>query len=191
MKWFRWVKWIVLVGVVATVLVFKYFKPSRILIPEINDVACVTKSICIDDLSRLQEAEDLLATAVLEMEQTLGQLQNYPKAVFCSRLACFNRFGFEQAAAAAVGRSGIVIGPRGWQPHYLKHELVHYWQAENIGVIRMLFVDDWLIEGMAYALSSDPRSRLEQPWQSWREEFDAWYRSIDNADLAVAVRSVL
>lgn len=187
----KWVKWIVLVGVVLTVLTFKFFKPSRILIPEINDVTCATTSICIDDVTRLTEAEDLLASAVIEMEQTLGLLKNYPKTVFCATQACFRRFGFDQAAAGAVGRSGIVVGPRGWQPHYLKHEIVHYWQAENIGVIRMLFADDWLIEGMAYALSGDPRPQLEQPWQSYRDSFNAWYQTIDRGDLASAVDAVL
>ena len=187
----KWVKWIVLLGVVLTVLTFKYYRPARILIPEINDVNCVTISICIDDLSRLTEAEDLLASAVIEMEQRLGPLKNYPKTVFCSTQACFRRFGFDEAAAVAVGRTGIIVGPRGWAPHYLKHEIIHYWQAENIGVIRALFVDDWLIEGMAYALSGDPRPQLEQPWQSYRDRFNAWYQTIDMGDLASAVDAVL
>ena len=89
------------------------------------------------------------------MEDVLGPLKNYPKAVFCATQECFETFGFKQAAASAVGKSALVIGLRGWKPHYIKHEIVHYWQAENIGIIKMLLMDDWLIEGMAYALSDD------------------------------------
>ena len=101
--------------------------------------------------------------------------------------ALFERFGFSRAAAAAVGKSAIVVGPRGWLPHYVKHELVHYWQAENIGVIRMLFCDDWLIEGMAYALSDDPREQLAPPWQAYRQEFRDWYAGIEADSLLSAI----
>jgi hypothetical protein len=188
MKYF---KWIVFLSVILVFAVFMFYKPSRILIPEINDVSCATTSICIDDMSRLKQAEELIATSVLEIENRLGPLQNYPKTVFCSAQACYEKFGFKHAAAHAIGRSGIVIGPRGWEPHYVKHEIIHYWQAENIGMVRMLFVDDWIIEGMAYALSGDPRAELDQPWQSYRAKFSDWYRSVGQNDLSVAIKSIL
>ncbi len=187
MKYF---KWIMLLGVVLTLATFKFYKPSRILIPEVNDVACATTSICLDDMSRLQQAEELIARSVLEMEYKLGPLKNYPKVIFCATQACYESFGFKQAAAHAIGRSGIVIGPRGWQPHYVKHEIIHYWQAENIGVFRMLFEDDWLIEGMAYALSDDPRAELDQPWQSHKTKFAEWYSTIDHGNLLNAINSL-
>lgn len=185
------VKWIIFLSVIIVIASFVFYKPSRILIPEINGVACATTSICIDDMARLRQAEDLIARAVIEMEDKLGPLKNYPKTVFCSTPACYESFGFKDAAAHAIGRSGIVIGPAGWQPHYLKHEIIHYWQAENIGVIRMLFVDDWIIEGMAYALSDDPRSELAQPWQSYRARFSEWYRAVDQADMSLAIDTLL
>lgn len=184
-------KWLIFLSVILVIATFVFYKPSRILIPEINSVACATSSICIDDMTRLREAEELIARAVIEMEDKLGPLKNYPKTVFCSTQACYESFGFKDAAAHAIGRSGIVIGPRGWQPHYVKHEVIHYWQAENIGVIRMLFVDDWIIEGMAYALSDDPRSELEQPWQSYRMQFSDWFRTVDRVDIKIAIDSII
>ncbi len=92
--------------------------------------------------------------------------------------------------ARAVGKSALVIGPRGWKPHYVKHEIVHYWQAENIGIIKMLLMDDWLIEGMAYALSDDPRPELEQPWQSYRTKFTEWYTTVDQDTLVFAIKQL-
>ncbi|MGD8583309.1 MAG: hypothetical protein PVF35_05290 [Gammaproteobacteria bacterium] len=184
-------KWITFLSIILVLVVIVFYKPSRILIPEINGVACATTSICIDDMNRLKEAEDLIARSVIEVEDKLGPLKNYPKSVFCSTQECYESFGFEHASAHAIGRSGIVIGPAGWQPHYVKHEIIHYWQAENIGVIRMLFIDDWIIEGMAYALSDDPRPELEQPWQTYRTRFSDWYRSVEQPDVLLAIDTIL
>lgn len=136
----KFIKWATLLALIFTVSTFIFYKPSRVLIPEMNGVNCATKSICIDDISRLEEAEALVARSVVEIENRLGPLQNYPKFVLCSAQRCFEKFGFKRAAAHAVGKSGIVIGPGGWMPHYVKHEIIHHWQAENIGVIKMLLL---------------------------------------------------
>lgn len=183
----KYIKLMVLLLVVLIISVFIFYKPSRILIPEVNGVECVTKTICTDDISRLQEAENLLMRSVVDIEEILGPLKNFPKVVFCTTQHCLENFGFKRSAASTIGRTGIIIGPRGWQPHYVKHEIIHYWQAENIGVIKMLLVDDWLIEGMAYALSDDPRPELEQPWQSHRTKFTQWYKDIDQNNLVFAI----
>ena len=53
------------------------------------------------------------------------------------------------AAAQTLGKTGTVIGPRGWVDHYLKHKLIHQWQAQKIGDIRMLLASEWIAEGMA------------------------------------------
>ena len=96
----KFIKWATLLVVILTVSTFIFYKPSRVLIPEMNGVNCATKSICIDDISRLEEAEELIALAVIEIEEVLGQLKNYPKAVFCSTQECFEKFGFKHAAAS-------------------------------------------------------------------------------------------
>jgi hypothetical protein len=181
------IKWIVLLAMLVILSVFVFFKPSRVLIPEINDVVCATGSICMDDLSRLREAETLLADAVLDVERKLGKLENFPKAIFCATQACYEKFGFRDSSASAVGKTAIVVGPRGWKPYYIKHELVHYWQAEKIGVIRMLFVDEWFKEGMAYFLSDDPRAVLQEPWQTYRQQFADWYDTVGPQNLPVAI----
>lgn len=35
-----------------------------------------------------------------------------------------------------------------------------------------------VIEGMAYALSDDPRPELSEPYQTYRVRFEEWYRSV-------------
>jgi hypothetical protein len=55
----------------------------------------------------------------------------------------------------------------------------------------MLLVDDWIIEGMAYALSDDPRPELEQPWQSYRARFSEWYLTVDQPDMSLAIDALL
>jgi hypothetical protein len=186
----KYIKWIISIAAFFIFAVFVVYKPARILMPEINGVECLTQAICIDDTTRHDEAEALVAASVVDVENVLGSLKNYPKFVLCSTQRCYEKFGFKRAAAHAIGKSGIVIGPRGWMPHYVKHEIIHHWQAENIGIIKMLFVDEWLIEGMAYALSNDPRQELEQPWQSHREKFIQWYDTIDQNNLVTAIDTI-
>lgn len=186
----KYIKWAVAIAAFLIITVFVIYKPSRILIPEINGVECVTKAICIDDITRLEEAEVLVAASVVAIENDLGHLKNHPKFVLCSTQECYEKFGFKRAAAHAIGKSGIVIGPDGWLPHYVKHEIIHHWQAENIGIIRMHLVDEWLIEGMAYALSDDPRQELAPPWQAHRKKFFQWYNSIDQSNLVTAIHSM-
>lgn len=185
------VKWVVLTIILVVLCLFVFFKPSRVLIPEINDVVCATGSICMDDLSRLREAETLLADAVLDIERKLGKLENFPKAIFCSTQTCYEKFGFRDSSASAVGRTAIVVGPRGWKSHIIKHELIHYWQAEQFGVLRMWFVDEWFREGMAYVLSDDPRAELQEPWQTYRQRFNHWYDTSAPPNPSIAIEQFL
>ena len=44
---------------------------------------------------------------------------------------------------------------------------------------------------MAYYLSNDPREVLDEPWQSYREEFGKWYSEINKNDLKNEIRRIL
>ena len=48
----------------------------------------------------------------------------------------------------------------------------------------------WLIEGMAYSLSGDPRRPLAQPFDAWRARFDAWQAALGGQPLWEAARAV-
>jgi hypothetical protein len=78
-----------------------------------------------------------------------------------------------------LGTLGTVIGPRAWKPYYVRHELIHQAQGQRIGVIALLFEPGWVVEGMAYGLSEDPRVPLAEPFESQRKEFLRWYGAIE------------
>jgi hypothetical protein len=80
-------------------------------------------------------------------------------------------------SAVTVALLGTVIGPKAWKSYYVRHEMIHVLQAENIGVIPLLFKPSWFVEGMAYALSEDPRETLVEPFQTDRQLFKSWYET--------------
>jgi hypothetical protein len=117
----------------------------------------------------------LYENALEAVASAVGPFKDQPRVTFCTTETCFQAFGFNTASAGTVGKSGIVISPRGWEPHYIRHEMIHYRQAEELGMLASLFEPEWLIEGMAYALSDDPRDRLSEPWEHHRVKFNAWF----------------
>ncbi|MCU7827914.1 MAG: hypothetical protein KZQ85_02500 [Candidatus Thiodiazotropha sp. (ex Myrtea sp. 'scaly one' KF741663)] len=78
---------------------------------------------------------------------------------------------------------GIVISPRGWELYYIRHEMIHHRQMEEIGVLAFLRAPEWLIEAMAYSLSEDPRKKLSDRWQKSRSQFDEWITVVDRVKL--------
>jgi len=77
--------------------------------PSLVGIECPTDRICIDDETRLEQAETLSQLAIADIE---GKL-----------------------------------------------ELIHQWPADKIGSVTVLFVPEWLKEGMAYFLKAMIRDR--------------------------------
>jgi len=168
------------------------YKPVRVLAPELSgDVTCISEKLCLDNPSRHPEATLLYQQAIAFVNGQVGVIEKPPRAIFCTTAECYRAFGFEDSAASTVGTAGIVVSPRGWQPHYLRHELIHHLQAERLGLINYLASPQWFREGMAYALSEDPRQSLDGPWQQQREQFVTWYQGLaDKKDVWKAARSL-
>lgn len=160
------------------VATWAFFKPVRILAPELAGVSCVSQSICIDDPAQLGEASALYQSAFNFVSASIGKMEHPPLVVFCTTEACNESFGFK-APANAIGTFGIVIAPRAWKPHYMRHEMIHHLQKERLGNFQgWLVTPNWFIEGMAYSLSEDPRPVLAEPWQQYRDQFNTWYRQV-------------
>lgn len=158
-----------------------FAKPVRVIAPELEGLTCELR-ICVDDPARRAEAVTLYLDALRSVEASLGPLETRPLAVFCSTRACAQKFGFKGENAYNFGSYAIVIGDRGWKPHFLRHELIHQVQNQRLGSLRMwLFKPVWFREGMAYSLSGDPRNPLPEPLQGYRSAFDAWYRQVGPA----------
>ncbi len=160
------------------------YKPVRVLAPEwVESVTCVSSVICIDDETRYSEASELYENALGFIARAVGPFQNKPRVIFCTTETSFQSFGFNRASASTVGKSGIIISPRGWKSHYISHEMIHYRQAEELGTLASLLEPEWFIEGMAYSLSDDPRQQLSEPWEQHRVKFNAWFNKVDKERL--------
>jgi hypothetical protein len=167
------------------------FKPIRVLAPQLVGLTCADNNVCIDDPAKMPQALALRAEALRFVSDRVDRVASVPRFVFCSQPACARSFGFTHQAAYHVGTSGVVIGPRGWQPFFVRHELIHHVQMENIGSLHaLLFTPTWFIEGMAYSLSEDPRRPLPEPLEGWRSQFESWYPDVKKQDLWAVARAL-
>jgi hypothetical protein len=153
-------------------------KPVRVLAPTWVGVQCVSATVCVDDPDRAGEARDLHAEAEAFVSANVEQIGRPPRLVFCSTEACAQSFGLGPRAAVTTGTLGTVIGPRAWVPYLVQHEMIHYVQGRRINVLRLLFKPRWFVEGMAYALSEDPRVPLPEPFEADRRAFSDWYAKV-------------
>ncbi len=165
---------VLLLSIIVPVSAFAFYKPIRVMIPEIFDINCQEKNLCVEDIAQLNKARDLFINAKHELKLKQGLVVGNPKIIFCSTNKCKKTFGLSRHAALNVGTFGIIIAPRGWSDYYVSHELIHSWQSRMVGNVKMLLIEKWMLEGMAYSLSKDPRNPLSEPFQSYRIEFDKW-----------------
>jgi hypothetical protein len=184
-------KYIGLLVVVFPVAVYAFVKPAKILLPEVAGVECIEAWLCVDDAKRAKEAEALYEASVASVESKLTIFDRKPRFVFCSTMKCFTSFGFNKSAGQSIGGFGVVIGPRGWKNYYVEHELIHQWQSLNFGVIRSWLAPEWIIEGMAYSLSDDPRAILHEPFQTYREKYSRAFGRLGGEELKHALESVM
>ena len=157
-------------------LILMLIKPMRVALAHQLPFLSCQGNVCVDDPQQQEKAQKLYNQAIQETQRQVGNFHSRPTMVFCSIGECAETFGMEKAAAKAVGNLGTIIAPRGWEEFYIVHELIHDRQAEEWGNLAMLTEPKWLIEGMAYTLSNDPRPKLSPPFEQWRIEFKSWYR---------------
>jgi hypothetical protein len=177
---------IVLFTVVVPALAWCLVKPVRVMAPGLAGVSCTADRVCVDDVSRLEQASALVEEARGFLKARLGTAPYRPRVVFCATQACADSFGLGERSAMNLAGLGTVMGPRAWTAYYLRHELIHQLQSEQLGVVRMLLRPAWWTEGMAYALSEDPRPVLAEPWQGHRTRFQAWHARTGDAGLWTA-----
>ena len=159
-------------------------KPLRALAPELAGVKCYVGNVCLDDSTRVEEARALRLEAIAFVEENVGKLEHSPRVILCTTAVCDKNFGFTGNAAYNLGAAHLVVATRGWHSYFLRHELIHNVQVERIGGFRMwLATPTWLIEGMAYSLSKDPRHPLQDPWENYRTTYEKWAAGIPANEL--------
>ena len=172
-----------LIAVIALpVVAFAIARPAQVL-ERVGGLSCRAETVCTDDPSRLQEASNLYSGAMEFLASSVAPLQGRPLVVFCSSWQCYSFMWRDGSAAKTVGKYIIVISPRGWAPYFVRHELIHRLQGEKLGVLAMYGKPEWFIEGMAYALSQDPRPHLIEPFESDRAHFQVWYAKVGKEGL--------
>ncbi|MCA8241470.1 MULTISPECIES: hypothetical protein [Burkholderia] len=177
--------------VALPIAAYALVKPLRVVAPAlIPGVSCPGADICTDDVARLGEARQLYHDGYARAAATVGAFRAAPRVVFCATRTCADAFGLGTRAALTLGDFGVVIAPRGWQTYFLAHELIHHRQAEVLGNLAVLTKPRWLIEGMAYSLSDDPRHPLAEPFESWRTRFAAWNAARGTQPLWDAARAI-
>ncbi len=169
---------LLIVAALSPVAAWALYKPMRVMAPQFAGAPCIDKVICTNQASRQQQAAGLYTDAYEFVASHVGEFRTKPRVVFCSTETCSSRFGLGKSAAKSVGTSGIVVGPRAWQGHYIRHEMIHHLQAERLSLFGYWLTPAWFKEGMAYALSGDPRSQLAEPFQQYREDFQRWYKQV-------------
>ncbi|UFS63349.1 hypothetical protein LOH54_04270 [Sulfurimonas sp. HSL-3221] len=155
-----------------------FYKPVRIIAPQLAGVSCFGDTLCTDDASRLKDAAALYEEALRFVDTSVGEIKNAPRTVFCSSEACSESFGLGRRSAITLGTFGIIIGPMAWKRYYVRHEMIHHLQNERLGMISVLRAPKWFTEGMAYSLSKDPRPKLKDPFEHYRSQFDNWYSRV-------------
>ena len=165
-------------------LTWALYKPVRIVAPELNGVNCSSEKICVDDISKFDEVRHLYESSLLAVRKNAGALDKNPLIVFCSSLECSNAFGLGNRSAMHLP-VGIVISPRAWKKYYISHELIHQLQQQEFGFLYFFQKPKWYIEGMAYSLSQDPRATLNEPFQEYRQTFNAWLQKVGIENLWV------
>ena len=188
-------KWLFISLICLSILIpvsaFAFYKPIRVMMPEFFGINCQSSSLCVEDESQLARAAALVEDSKRHLSQNWGLSVGEPRFVFCSSEQCKQTFGLSKAAGLNVGTLGIVITPRGWSDHYVAHELIHYWQADNFGSLSLIFSESWVTEGMAYALSNDPRKELHEPFESYRKQFQEWHKLHLGVPLKEAIKEVI
>jgi hypothetical protein len=159
------------------------FKPARRLFPALLGFTCGEGPVCVEAAASLPLAEGLYSDALHFVNTRLVILEHPRPFLFCTSTGCAKALGLQQSLGQTTGPFGSVIGPKGWAPYIVRHELIHQVQNEQLGVYRVHPGPAWLLEGMAYTLSDDPRPELDSPWQQHRHRFSAWYASFPHEQL--------
>ena len=172
-----------LIFIVTPLSAWFFVKPVRLIVPELVGVKCFDNGVCLENEADYEKANTLRLEAIEFLNINLGAFENQPRIVFCSTWECANKFGLGKRSAVTLGAYASAISPRAWKSYYVRHELIHQLQVQKLGLIKCLLLPPWLIEGMAYSQSHDPRQPLNQPWEGYRSQFDNWLMSIESSSV--------
>jgi hypothetical protein len=178
LKTIRALKLAALALLVATpALAWAVFKPVRILAPTLNGVTCVGQ-VCVEDPSRLAQAQRLQHDAVAAVARKLAPLEQAPLTVFCSTRQCYQSFGGGMERGATLFDWGVILPPESWVAHIVEHEYIHMLQAQQLGLLGRQQTPEWFKEGMPFLLSEPPGYDLPEYALPLVAQYQAWEQRI-------------
>ena len=123
------------------------------------------------EMSILQRSEFLktVIEARNKITKFYGGIISEPQILACSSEECFVRIGGRQQRGLHLGKSKILISPRGLTIPILTHELSHAefstrMEARMDGVFGIPSIPTWFDEGLAVAVSEEP-AHSEKVWE--------------------------
>lgn len=164
-----------------------FFKPIRILVPELNGVDC-TGLVCVEQPSTLPRAQKLHAEALSNISTKLRRLHSPPVTVFCSSRACYASFGGGLERGAAILDLGVIIPPESWQTYIVEHELIHMLQAQELGLLGRERTPAWFKEGMPFLISAPPKFDLPKYAAPLAAQYQAWEKRVGRENVWEAIR---
>lgn len=153
-----------------------FFKPIRIVAPQLNGVTCVG-AICVDSMATLPAAMQLHSDAMSNVAEKLRPLKSPPLAVFCSTRSCYESFG-GVGRGITVFHLGVVIPPESWQTYIVEHEFIHMLQAQELGLLGRERTPLWFKEGMPFFISDPPPFDLPDYAKPLVEQYAAWEQRV-------------
>jgi hypothetical protein len=166
---------------------WSFFKPIRVIAPELNGVTCAG-AVCVEDLSTLSRAEELHETAMVNIAEKLRPLSSPPRAIFCSTRKCYQSFG-GRGRGVAVFDLAVVIAPESWQIHIVEHELIHMLQAQELGLLGREKTPMWFKEGLPFYISDPPVADLPDYAKPLVEEYMAWEGRVGRENIWREIRA--
>ena len=165
-----------LIAASVPITAWVFFKPIRIIAPQLNGVTCVDV-ICIDSVATLPAALQLHSDAMSNVALKLRPLKSPPLTVFCSTRSCYESFG-GNGRGITVFHLGVVIPPDSWQSYIVEHEFIHMLQAQELGLRGRERTPLWFKEGMPFFVSAPPFFDLPDYAKPLVEQYAAWEQQI-------------
>lgn len=154
-----------------------FFKPIRILAPELNGVACRGR-VCVADPSQFARAERLQREAMVQVGKKLVPLERPPLTVFCATRRCYSSFGGGMERGATLFNWGVILPPESWVAHIVEHEYIHMLQAQELGLMGRRLTPAWFKEGMPFLVSDPPKYDLPEYARPLVAKYRAWEKKV-------------
>ncbi|WP_444930272.1 hypothetical protein ACJJIF_21405 [Microbulbifer sp. SSSA002] len=165
---------LMLLLVLIPALSWSFVKPIRLLFPQLNGVVC-DDSICVENSKNMILATEIFTKSIEQLLANDIYLEVRPNFVYCSTIKCYESFGGGNERAISYPFLGTIIGPNSWQSYITQHELIHWFQFSELGVVSTMTRPEWFREGMAYEYSGAPKSDIPKHYLPVKEAYKNWH----------------